>query len=419
MKSLDELVAREQVGAPLSSAWPGAELQAGRARTENRGELPQVFCADPGVAGLPPASLDRLTIQTSGIGEPLREAQVGRNMVTTLLIYSGHGADMSAFFAADATQMHKLSRKLEAEDVRVVSHNLSTAHRFVLTRTGDRAPGARGQFGDRIVRLLKDGGVYDALAVDGVDGIPPLLDDGRPGARFRTLWLLLGNQSRQEEILDRVQQSLAEAGWRAHLMHEAADTHLMWVLGRFGTAGLVLASRNPGELGGPTRIMTDAAKQARSAGLVRTGPRSAPPLRTFDSIDQQVAREHKISGADLAQIHDLVQGPRLLAEVAGGPVWLTLPTDTMAAHVGRLPLSVGKGARSWSDLQRLPADTPQVDRLRADGEPAFWLMVDSAQEGADAFTNGFWQTVERLVEPTPTLGLRPLRLDQRVLGGRP
>jgi len=370
-------------------------------------------------AKLPPATMDRLTVQTGGIGEPLREAQVGGNLVTTLLVHSGHGADLDGLFKADTKTMRPYGRKLQDQGGEFISHNLTSAHRFILSRSTERPAGSRREFGQRLVDLLKGGGIYDALVVDGVDGIPEMLDDARPGAKLRTMWLMLGNRSKDEEVLDRVQEALAGLGWRAHLMHDAADVALMWLLGRFGTAGMVVSSRDPGELNEPTRVAAEAARQARSAGPLKTGPRAAAASREFATLERATAMERRVAPVDLARIHALVEGPTLLGTVLDEPVWLGLPTESMAVHVARLPLRIGASATTWAEVQRLPGEDRFVDRLRADGEPALWLMVDSALEGAETFTAGFWQMVERLIEPAAGLRMRPLRLDHRALGGRP
>ena len=368
---------------------------------------------------LPAVALDKLVIQTTGTGEPLAEAQVGRSLVTTVLAYSGHGTDLAPMFSGETGKVAAINRRVKVEGDQLVSHNLSVARRFVLTRATDRPPGPRRDFGERIAALLAGGGVYDALVVDGFDGIPPEVDGAGRGGNIRTLWLLFGHRSREEEIIARATEKLAEDGWRTHLLDPASDTALMWLAGEPATAGMLASSRNPTELRGPVGKVADMARNARSTGAVRSGPQRRPSAPVIASLNRDIATERRVSATTLAMAQRLLIGPELLGQVNDAPVWLSLPTDTMAQHNSKLPLVWRPQATNWGDLQQLPAEAGHTARLRADGAPLLWLLVDSALEDSGPFTDGFWQATERLIEPTPTLRLQPLRLDQTALGGAP
>ena len=370
-------------------------------------------------AGRPAAHLDKLLIQTSGTGEPLADAQVGRNMVTTVLVYGGHGAEASGLIQAADGELAALGARLKAAGDTYVRHNLGVARRFILTRTTGRPPASRRDFGERISAVLADGGVYGALAVDGFDGIPPEVDEASHGGLVRTLWLQISDRGGQEEVIGRVKQKLAEGGWHLHLLPPAADSALMWLVGEPATAGMLVSSRNAAELIEPMRRVGETARATYASGATRQGPREQQTPPIIANLNRTAARDALIPTAPLVLVQRLLRGPISLGLVNGAPVWLGLTTGAMAQHNRKLPLVWKPQATSWGDLQLANADASHVDRVRADGTPAVWLLVDSAREAAGPFSDGFWQTATRLIQPSATVRVQPLRLDQPPHGGTP
>lgn len=367
----------------------------------------------PGSGGLPPASLADLTQMTRGTGEPLPEAQVGPHMVTAVTGVAGQDSDLDALFQDDARLMlTELRRELATEGIELGSRNLMAAHRFVLRRQVDRAEEARRAFNARLQTLLAGGGIFDLLVIDGLDGVPWALDDEGRRGRTRTLWLMVNADASLEEVYDRVGEQLSAGGWRAHLLEEHSDTGLLWLLGQEATAGALASSRNPQLLGEPIRALADIGLKARSARNVRTGPQPGPAPLAFSTLNREAAGRKQVPPQILSEILRLGAGPVPLAAFDGVPVWLAMPAGAIGHRNGDLPLGPQDASLTWAELLQLPDGTPRTDRLREDGRPALWILLDSAIEAAGPFSEGFWQTAQRIIEPRPDVLVRPIRLDQ-------
>ena len=370
---------------------------------------------DPAAGTLPPAVLNQLVTHTTGKGEPLGDAQVGQTMITMVHVNSGEQGDRQALFADELKRIiHDLKKRLPAT-LRLTVHNLYTAHRFALTRVEGAGNESRKDFSKRLDELLKGGGVYDLVVRDGTDGIPWALDAEGKAGRIRTLWLMLGARSSTEEIYDRTQRLLAEGGWQVHLLSDGLDTGLAWVTGVVATSGVVVSARNPTTLSEPIRELAGLVQRSRGLRGLRTGPRKRPAHHAFATLDRARARKEAVSPQAIADLQAMSTSEIALGRVGNTPIRVSLPTGQLAAHNGKMPLRNTPTVVTWADLKQLPEDATYVDRLRADGLPAIWLLVDSASQAAVPFNDGFWRGANRAIEPTPSLVARSLMLDHDVI----
>ena len=250
---------------------------------------------------------------------------------------------------------------------------------------------------------------------DGGDGIPWSLDERGQQGELRTMWLMLGSHSAREEVYDRTRKILAEGGWQVHLLSDGLDTGLAWMLGVAATSGVIVSARNPTALSPPIREMAMLVQFATGVQDLRTGPRKRAAGHAFATLNRAKARKEGVSPQAIADIQALSGSEMTLGQVGNTPILTSLPTGEIATHNGKLPLRNTPTLLTWGDLKQLPDDTRHVDRLRADGLPALWLLVNSASEPAGDFNEGFWRGASRVIEPTPSLVARSLLLDHALI----
>lgn len=362
-------------------------------------------------------SLAQVASFLPGLGEPVREARNGHLPVTAILLDASPQQTDAPLVASSNAWRRDPLRTQEFRGTDLHPQFIGSTYRYALWAR--EAPESADDLGKRLQMVRELPEVSSVFAVQGVDGVPELLDREGEAGRVWTVWIA-ASAPQMEVVLQAVEQRLTrtEAGrpapWRVHPLAADWDTALGWLLGQQGSAAMLATAPDSARLAPTLASVVQAVLRAQPMAEVRTGPQKQPPGPLWARLKPGAP---PVPADLLALTQRLTLGPQPLRTQGNVPIWLGLPGGERQAQQGNLPIVQRPGARVlWSDLQQLPSAEPVLQQVAVDGRPALWLAVDVHTVTPDAFALAFADLLERTVEPSGGLRILPLLTTAREVG---
>jgi len=343
-----------------------------------------------------PVSADRVVVQSGGIGEPgACEAFVGYNPSTIAFVRGAPGAS-EAVVNGVATVAVAALRKTIGKEGRVFHHHLAVSERFLLVARDGAEPEPTSALRKRLKTVASDPGIIDLLAISGIDGVPSRVSPLAQRRAVWTVWMALDNPAAAEVPISSLRDAVKDGGWRVHGLPRGYDVALSWLLGAWGSTGLVAVARDPQRLAGPVSSAASMADGNVSIGDRRTGPRRRGAPGWFARLDREKARKSGVSGADIAAVISRIGRPRFVGVDGERRIYEGFAGGILKRQFGKLP--IGKGV-AFGSLRQLAEQTQTLDRISRDGRPAFWYLQSAVSVRADSLADDFARVARLRIAP--------------------
>ncbi len=362
----------------------------------------------------PPIELSRVVALRRGLGGPVRAALVGRNEAVLLRGEAGNGADLDHLEATARTELQATG--LLGARRQLYPQTLSVASRIVLELRPGQTPEVPLTLAKRLLAVRETQGVVGAVAMQGLDGIPETLDADIMANRRWTVWVTTSSPN-VDSLLTSVIGLLSDGPWRAYLMPNNLDTALAWVLDGPAAAGVLLASGEAGRLAPAVSALGEQLQKQRDLDNLRSGPQRRAALPGFARVRIEGLVAAHLSSDDAALALGIVDRAQLLGQFGGADVWLDLPGGAMAAEFGSLPLAwskTGDKPALLGDVIQLPSDSSVLERIRCDGDPALFVLVDNRGVASEVAISAFRDSFERAAVPADVRRLALTLADPRL-----
>lgn len=397
LQGLRAALGRGEAAPPLQDDAAGVAWL--RDTLDKAGAVPRAEGPTRPAADVP---LSRLVALRRGVAIAPREALVGRNPALLLLADTGLAdpealARQAAALASDAELLAGLGPAAQLQPL-----SIGNAQRFVLQLRPGQKPEPAEELAKRLLAVRDVPKIAAAVAVRGWDGIPAELDGGDPRRLPWTVWVAAAGGAADENLLA-AREILSAGPWLAQPVAAQQDPALAWLLDQPAAAGVVISAADPTVVSAATAAIARALQQAQGLGAVLAGPAPQAARSPYGLIDASLARQFRLRPQDLADALALLTGELALPRVRGAWLSAALPRGEMVSEQGRLPLEFESGSGRPVDLallQRVPSQEPLLDRLRVDGEPALFVLADSASGTATGAVSAFRLALGQVAAPS-------------------